>query len=112
MTQLLHWGFLNRITEIEAYLAEDVAWSFTCHYKEPHEHTVECIWVWHYCDMNIHPERVETAKRIDDVIGWKPGGISAHTLHSLDPFHIEPSIYWPDCCGMHGYIREGRYLSV
>jgi hypothetical protein len=33
-------------------------------------------------------------------------------VHSLDPLHIEPSIlYTPEKggCGLHGFIREGRW---
>jgi hypothetical protein len=49
--------------------------------------------------------------------GWAPQGVAAHTLiddgqqlgHAL---HIEASVYWPECCGLHGFIRDGLWYAA
>jgi hypothetical protein len=40
---------------------------------------------------------------------WAPAGVGAHTLVQKEPFTISPSVYWPYCCGMHGFITDGVY---
>jgi len=102
------WSFLERNAEVEM-LGEKVAYSWTCEPVEGHQHTIECLWVWHYCDLNLAP--------VDDhwtslYTGWKPSGVGAHDLISVDPLHIEASVYWPACCGIHGWIRDGKWTNA
>lgn len=33
------------------------------------------------------------------------------TVHNLDPLHLEPSILRREC-GLHGFIREGRWVPA
>ncbi len=40
---------------------------------------------------------------------WFWAGTGRHQLISLDPLHLEPSIGWTDCCGRHGFIRNGKW---
>lgn len=58
--------------------------------------TVDSILVWHWC------------KQIDRYVARHVGN---HTLVSVDPLHLEPSLLW-ECCGKHGFIREGVWTSV
>lgn len=111
---IIYWSFLDREADVISLHSNQVAYSWTCREKSDliHIHTIECLWVWHKCDMNLDMERVKHATRTDDVIGWKPTGVSAHDLISSNPLHIEASVYWPDCCGLHGFIRDGRWASV
>lgn len=37
---------------------------------------------------------------------WVGQGTSDHTLVSREPLHLEPSLLW-NCCGLHGFLREG-----
>lgn len=54
--------------------------------------------VWHWCtERGFH--------------GWRLGATAAHTLVSRDPLTIEPSLLWP-CCGVHGFIRAGRWVAA
>ena len=75
--------------------------------------TIEHLMVWHDCDKSVwlkDPEKNHDIAR--QHIGWHPANVGAHDFVSADPLHIEPSIYWPSCCGLHGYIRDGKWVSV
>ncbi|OZD48636.1 hypothetical protein CH252_19100 [Rhodococcus sp. 06-1477-1B] len=91
-------------------LGGGVAYSFTCGHHQPadHAHTIECIWVWHDCGQILGPESIAPGARF----GWRPSGVLAHTLVELEPLTITASVYWPDCCGMHGFITRGAFASV
>jgi hypothetical protein len=57
--------------------------------------------VWHWCTApNLPRPR------------WVPSGTDHHQLVSRDPLHLEPSLYWPGCCGPHGFLRNGQWTSV
>jgi hypothetical protein len=74
---------------------------------------VEGVLVWHDCDKHLwynDPEKNHSL--IPDYIGWHPANVGAHTLVNMDPLHLEPSVYWPDCCGLHGFVRDGRWISA
>lgn len=71
-------------------------------------HTKECIWIWHDCDQVLGEGTVAPGARF----GWRPSGIDGHTLESIDPLTVSPSVYWPECCGKHGFITMGRYYDV
>jgi len=109
---LITWAFLDRQQDVEM-LSEDVAYSWKCG-SETHKHVIECLWIWHNCDANLSSAerdfRDEGGRKI--YVGWTPTGVAAHDLISELPLHIEASIYWPECCGMHGFIRDGKYLAV
>lgn len=36
-------------------------------------------------------------------------GTSLHTLVSEDPLTLDPSIGWQECCGRHGFIKNGKW---
>lgn len=70
----------------------------------------ECLLVWHWC---THAKWIERGG--DPTLcrpRWAAGGVGAHQLISRDPLHLEPSVYWPDCCGTHGFIRGGAWMSA
>lgn len=105
---LIKWAFMDRETEVEM-LGDKVAYSWTCDLLIDHEHTIECLWVWHDCDLNLNPVPIHWTHRYK---GWQPTGVAAHDLISVDPLHIEASVYWPACCGMHGWIRDGKWIDA
>jgi hypothetical protein len=87
-----------------------VAWQRDAHYW------AHSICVWHWCDKSGW--RAKGAREgwtpVEDAMypEWLPSGCEAHTLVSTEPLHLEPSIYWPDCCGLHGFIRDGAWVGV
>jgi hypothetical protein len=96
-------------------LGEKVAYSWTCNYEGEHEHNIHCLWIWHNCDLNVRPidQRDPNADHWTLLyVGWKPAGVGLHDLISVDPLHIEASVFWPSCCGMHGFIRDGKWIDV
>ena len=62
---------------------------------------------WHWCKAleDVPPER-----KVHDGC-WVAAGTSAHTLVSREPLHLEPSLPCP-CCGLHGFVRNGEWVSV
>jgi hypothetical protein len=110
---LVKWAFLEKDAEVISLGDPKVTYSWTCGLgnDESHKHVIECLWIWHDCDANLEldPSREHWS---DLYVGWKPSGVGLHDLISADPLHIEASIYWPSCCGMHGFIRDGKYIPV
>ena len=68
--------------------------------------------VWHWCDHHLWAGRSDFDARPEHYRRWVPAGVGAHTLVSAVPLHLEPSVYWPDCCGAHGFIRSGAWLDA
>lgn len=105
------------IPKFATALSVDVVYSWTCFDPEgdndqglppsDHVHDITCLWVWHDCGQILGPDSVAPGERF----GWRPSGVAAHTLVQIDPLTITASVYWPDCCGMHGFITDGRYVS-
>lgn len=101
-----------------AYLTDKIAYTWNCYDPEGdndqglnwsnHVHTIECIYVWHDCDQTLGPDSVAPGERF----GWRPAGVRAHTLVQIEPLTITASVYWPDCCGLHGFITDGRWIDA
>lgn len=70
------------------------------------------VCVWHWCDHHLWAGRPYFEAHRDEYMRWVPANASAHTVVSLDPLHLEPSVYWPDCCGLHGFIRDGAWVDA
>lgn len=52
--------------------------------------------IWHWCEKRGY---------------WASGGTSLHDLLSYEPLHLEPSLLYP-CCDLHGWIRNGKWVSA
>lgn len=105
----IHWAFLDRDAEV-TLVGPKVAYSWTCDPElVDHTHTIECLWVWHDCDHNLDPERKQHHAYPE---GWTPSGVGLHDLISIEPLRIEASVYWPACCGMHGWISNGQWTDA
>lgn len=68
------------------------------------------LWVWHLCDGSLLPNR-------DRLIpgyypSWVVTGVQAHTLVQIEPLTIVASVYWPMCCGLHGFITQSRWQGA
>lgn len=79
---------------------------------EGYERSHGGLLVWHWCDHHLWAGRPGYDRDPDGYRMWTPGAVGAHTLVSLDPLHLEPSVYWPDCCGLHGWIRGGVWSDA
>lgn len=42
---------------------------------------------------------------------WVAAGTQNHQLVSREPLHLEPSLLW-NCCGLHGWVRNGQWESA
>lgn len=63
-------------------------------------------WLLHYCrqlGVDMLPAYRDR---------WVWAGTGLHTVVSRDPLHLEPSIGWMQCCGRHGFIRNGLWEPV
>jgi hypothetical protein len=58
--------------------------------------------VWHWC---LEPKQGERPR-------WLGQRVPLHTLVSLDPLHLEPSLACADGCPWHGFLRDGKWTSV
>lgn len=76
-----------------------------------HVHAIDCLWVWHDCPARTDDRRLLGAVPAGDRRGWTPSGVLAHTLVEVDPLHLEASLHLTDCCGMHGFIRDGAWVA-
>jgi hypothetical protein len=62
---------------------------------------------WHWCkSLEGVPEDRKVHKGC-----WVAAGTSAHTLVSREPLHLEPSLLW-NCCGLHGFVRNGKWAPA
>jgi hypothetical protein len=79
---------------------------FTDRNGEPESHPV----LWHWCE----PKNEEAAAycRKGTAPHWCPWGTAAHTVVQREPLTLTPSVYWPGCCGMHGFVTDGVYRGV
>lgn len=64
--------------------------------------------LWHWCDRSVWKQKPDVNLE-HCTPKWTPTGVQKHELISKDPLHLEPSVYWPGCCGMHGWVRNGRW---
>ena len=70
--------------------------------------------IWHWCDHSVWIARAKTEGRelVDVEPRWGIAGTGAHDMPSRDPLTLSPSLYLPDCCGLHGFLTDGRWRSV
>lgn len=66
--------------------------------------------LWHWCIPKDEAGASHCRKGLPP--HWCPWGTRAHTVVSKDPLTLSPSVYWPGCCGMHGFVTEGCYRGV
>lgn len=75
--------------------------------------------LWHWCNRSIYiaarDKGAESeARRLDwwYTPVWVPTGVGAHTLVQREPLTLNPSVFWRDCCGLHGWIQNGKWVLV
>jgi hypothetical protein len=54
--------------------------------------------VWHWCTSGASGR-------------WAASGTRLHTVVSLDPVQLEPSLLF-SCCGVHGFLRGGKWVDA
>lgn len=102
-------------TTIEAGPLVRYEWTFGDHwYHVDLGHTEPCLadsahlLVWHDCAKILGPGTVAPGERH----GWRPAGVGLHTVTQVEPLTLVASLYWPDCCGLHGWITDGVWVSA
>lgn len=86
---------------------DDLIWSVQINLDDAHP---EHPHLWHWCTRATW--RQDPTKTADLEPKWALAGTGGHTLVAREPLHLEPSVYWPDCCGLHGWVRDGRWTSA
>lgn len=69
--------------------------------------------IWHWCDRSV--AKANAGPEVQDWWlrpRWMGAGCRGHDLVSSDPLTLSPSLSLPDCCGLHGFIENGRWRSV
>lgn len=91
-----------------------VAYSWVSIPDRPDEpKTIDHLMVWHDCDKRLwRADPRKDQRLVDQYLGWHPSGVGHHDLISAEPLHIEASVYWPSCCGLHGWIRGGKWVDA
>ena len=79
------------ITEIDAEVGVYLGPSFVERTSAPT--------LWHWCTGLGAPDR------------WIAMSTGWHTVVSQEPWHLEPSLLCPEC-GLHGFIRDGQWVSA
>lgn len=64
---------------------------------------VDAISTWHWCTAFSFPDEPGGC--------WALAHVGKHDLISAEPLHLEPSILW-QCCGKHGWIRNGEWIDA
>lgn len=67
--------------------------------------------IWHWCDRSLVAHKEDLLPEWQ-APRWEPSGVKGHSLVSREPLHLEPSLFWPDCCGKHGFVRDGHWIAV
>lgn len=74
--------------------------------------------IWHWCTRSVFIAKHEANDPSEDRRmlewydpQWVPAGVNGHDFISREPLHVEPSLLWSDCCGLHGWIRGGKWVS-
>jgi hypothetical protein len=81
-----------------ARLTDDIYFGWLAHEANP--------MFWHRCAAlaDVPEERTVHGP-------WVAAGTRVHTLVSREPLHLEPSLLWA-CCGLHGWVRDGKWISA
>lgn len=76
--------------------------------------------IWHWCPRTVPLELRDETQPIGTDLNrlpewyeprWVVAGVQGHDFKSRNPLHLEPSLSLPDCCRLHGHIRDGKWVS-
>lgn len=74
------------------------------------------VHLWHWCDRSVIKQK--DTDRLPEwyEFQWVLVGVSAHTQLAGPPITLapteltlDPSVYWPQCCNKHGYLKQGNW---
>lgn len=83
----------------------DIAYEWDGAAVEPY--TIFDLLIWHDC-QHRYSIAEGSAPQFDGMrVGWSPTGVAKHDLVQVEPLTLGGSVYWPHCCGLHGFITEG-----
>lgn len=101
-----------QLPERAVRINDKIAYQWMCDHADPAEHTIECLRVWHWCDHHLWAGRSGYDAEPELYVRWVPASADRHDFISAEPLHLEPSVYWPECCGTHGFIRDGQWIPA
>ena len=64
--------------------------------------------IWHNCRYVLPQDSVAPG----EFYGWRGSGAGLHTVITPDPLTVTASIYFPECCGLHGWITGGIWFNA
>lgn len=88
----------------------DIAYEWDGAATQPY--TIRDLLIWHDCQQRYSIDQGHAPQFDGMRVGWCPAGVGAHTLVQVDPLTIVASVYWPDCCGLHGFITNGVWTDA
>lgn len=105
--EIVPWFGGSPITVQSIEGSDRIAYSWGRFASQPEDAplTIRNLLLWHDCTQSV-------GKADADRPGWAPWGAGLHTLVAVEPLHIEASVFYPACCGMHGFIRAGRWVPA
>lgn len=68
--------------------------------------------IWHWCDRTVIKTTDVDRQAWWYEPQWVAAGVEGHELISRDPLTLSPSVLWPRCCGLHGFIENGIWRRV
>lgn len=95
------YGYPTELPKGAVQVGPKVAYTW----REGQPKEIENLTIWHWCDHNLWAANPSSNPDYLPYEGWVPTGVGAHDLMAVEPLHLEPSIYWPGCCGRHGFLR-------
>lgn len=60
-------------------------------------------YLWHFCPKG-HPTTQQPRWALTETV--------SHEMPSTEPLTLSPSVYWPECCGKHGFLTDGVWRDV
>jgi hypothetical protein len=61
------------------------------------------VGIWHWCDHSIDGQSEPE---------WRANRLKRHTIITVSPLTLSPSVWFDDCCGLHGWVRDGVWIDV
>lgn len=64
----------------------------------------DCLYVWHWC-AHVGQGAVDSR--------WVRSGTKLHDVtYGPEGVTFNPSVYWNECCGLHGWIRNDAWIPA
>ena len=90
---------LAELPESAVKLTDAIAYSWvTCNEHDECLKDSNHLLHWHVCP------------KVDNA--WDAGGMRLHTVVQVEPLTVTASVFCSDCCGLHGWITDGKWVAA